>query len=187
MRRVVASALVVLLGTSASGAWAQQVSPALLEAARQAYQQGQLRQAEILAPAQVPAASETDWNNLAQLRVWDHIVCKTKDGEWHRGNFVAFSEEALSLRVGKRDVGLRRGDVVRVSLLGPPNRVKAALIGLGIGFAGGAIITAAAFRGAEDGAAAYSLLVGWLFGGIGAGVGAAAAPRSQTVIYRAKP
>lgn len=139
----------------------------------------------------MPPASETDWNNLSLLRVGARIVVETMDNIRHYGKFVAYSDEAISLREGKCEVGYRRENVVQVSLLGPPKRRKAALVGLAIGFAGGAIISAAKWAGQADlseiGKAILILGTGGVFGGIGAGVGAAVAPRPKTVIYRVGP
>jgi len=135
---------------------------------------------------------ESDWNNLNRLQVSQRIAVKTKDNITHYGHFLACSEEALSLREGKQEVGYRREEVVRVSLLGPPKRRKAALLGLAIGFAAGTVIAAAKWGGEEDftaGAKARFILgIGGLVGGVaGANVGWAVAPSTKTVIYRAKP
>ncbi len=124
---------VILLFTLVPQTWAQQVSPVLLEAARQAYQQGRQDQRSVshvwAATAQVSPASETDWNNLRQLLVGADIAVKTKDNIRHSGTFLAYSDEAISLRKGKREVSYPRKEVLRVSFLGPPNRQRGAVIG----------------------------------------------------------
>jgi len=134
---------------------------------------------------------ESDWNNLNRLQVSQRIAVKTKDNITHYGKFLAYSDEAISLREGKQEVGYRREEVVRVSLLGPPDRGKAALYGFLFTFAGATTITAAKIGGEEDlvasGKVVISVGIGALFGGIGAGIGAAAAPSSKIVIYRAQP
>jgi len=169
----------------------QDVSPRLLEAAREAYQQQQQRQPEILTPAQVqpqvPPISETDWNNLRQLRVGARIAVKTKDNIRHSGEFLAYSEEAISLRKGKREVGYRRQEVVRVLLLGAPKRSKGAKIGFLVGCAVAAGIAAAKIVAVKEDPSSAIILVpiGALGGGIGAAIGAAVTPRSKSVVYRA--
>lgn len=135
---------------------------------------------------------ESDWHNLSRLQVDQRIAVKTKDNITHYGNFLAYSEEAISLREDKQEVGYRREEVIRVSLLGPPNRRKAALLGLAIGFTTAAGITAAIVAGVGDltggGKAGYIFGIGGLVGGIaGANIGAAVARATKTVIYRAKP
>jgi len=190
MRRVVAALLVILLATPALPAWAQEVSPALLAAARQAYQQGQQKQPEILAPvqaqSQVAPASEADWNSLRQLLVGERIAVKTKDNITHTGDFVAYSDEAISLREGKREVAYRREEVLGVSLLGARKRSKWALIGFLVGFGVGAGV-GALFVARLDVGTQTVVAGGASLGGIGAGVGAGVARRSQTVVYRAGP
>jgi len=190
MRRVVAALLVILLATPALPAWAQEVSPALLRAAREAYQQEQQKQSEMLAPAlaqpQAPAPSESDWNNLRQLRVGERIAVKTKDNITHTGDFVAYSDEAISLREGKREVAYRREEVLGVSLLGARKRSKWALIGFLVGFGVGAGV-GALFVARLDVGTQTVVAGGASLGGIGAGLGAARAPRFQTLIYRAGP
>jgi len=177
--------------TLALPGWAQQVSPALLRAAQEAYQQQEQMQAAILAPAQVqPQVSpqtETDWNNLRQLRVGERIAVKTRDNIRHSGEFVAYSDEAISLRKGKREVGYRRQEVVRVLLLGAPKRSKGAKIGFLVGCAVAAGIAAAKIVAVKEDPSSAIILVpiGALGGGIGAAIGAAVTPRSKSVVYRA--
>ncbi|MFQ5817038.1 MAG: hypothetical protein ACE5H2_03660 [Terriglobia bacterium] len=192
-------ASLVLVLALATQTWAQQVSPALLKAAQEAYQRQQKQDPKILPPAQqhpaqprMSPASESDWDNLAQLQPGQRILVETMDNVRHRGTFVAYSDEAISLREDKRDVGYRRKEVLRVWRLGPPNRGKAAKIGFLSGFAVGAATAVIWwFSGdTQDGDEDYLVLLvapafGGLFGGVGAGLGAAVAPRSKTLIYRA--
>lgn len=194
LRKSVAIALLVFL---ASPGVAQEVNP-LLVTARDAHRQ-HLSQEPLLsveaqgqANPQVRPASASDWNNLARLEVGARIRLEAKDGVTRSGKFAAFSDEAISLREGKREVSYRREEVVSVSWLGSRRRGRWARIGFLIGFGGGTAALAAwgASDPADEGAmnvALISLLLGLPFGGVGAAVGALAAPRTKTLIYRAAP
>lgn len=191
--QVVALPLMALLAVPA---WAQEVSPALLPAARESYRQQFGEQSLFSGPRQaqanpqVPPASETDWNNLARLAVGARIAVKIRDEPTHSGKFLGFSEESISLREGKREIAYHREDVLRVWLLGGRNRGKAAKLGFLFPFAATVGVTFASLPSCEDDC--FLLFIGGLgigavFGGVGAAVGALVAPRSKTVIYRAAP
>ena len=80
----------------ATQAWAQEVSPALLQAAAEAYQQAkqqQLKLRPLISPLQKPGQIPlpSDWDALYQLQVGDRVLCRTRDGISHRGRFRAFS------------------------------------------------------------------------------------------------
>ena len=126
------------------------------------------------------------WENLQQLRVGQKIEVVDTNLKKLKGTFLSFSEEAISLRVGKDEVGVRRGDILRVSLRGKPKRWQSALVGMAIGAGAGLAIGASRREcGSED---AVCKLIGTVIGaGAGAGVGAAFPfiPSYQT-IYRAK-
>ncbi len=138
------------------------------------------------------ATDETGWSNLQQLRVGQKIEVVDTNLKKHKGTFLSFSEEAISLRVGKDEVGVQRRNVLRVSLREKSKRLRNALIGLAIG-AGAGVAAAeifartdqpiARFRG-EYRSIAYVVLVPVGIG-VGAGIGAAFPPGYQT-IYRAK-
>ncbi len=140
-------------------------------------------------PAQEPG--EHSWENLQQLRVGQKIEVVDTNLKKHKGTFLSFSEEAISLRVKKEEVAVQREDVFRVSLREKSKRLRNALIGLAIG--AGAGVAAAEisvrtdqpigrFRG-EYRSIAYVVLVPVGLG-VGAGIGAGF-PGYQT-IYRAK-
>ena len=142
----------------------------------------------LIAPARTPAqSSEDSWDNLRQLRPGQRVeVVDMKLSSW-QGSFIGYSEEAISLRRGKDEVAVPRADVLSVKNRKRSRRGRNALIGLGIGAAGG--LAAGAVAGAtyhEEGETGVFVLVFTPIGaGIGAGVGAAM-PAGKVTVYLAK-
>lgn len=163
MRRMMQAALFVVLAahlasaqTVARPSAAQQVSPRLLEAGREAYEQQQGQAPSLLAsrPDQEPSPQRTspmqnpspvqdvlNWENLDQLHVGDPIACRTKYGAI-RGKFRAVSSEAITLKVGKHELTLPREQVVSVRRRRRGHRGETAWLGAAIGFGAGALIGA---------------------------------------------
>ena len=141
-------------------------------------------------PSAEPGIS--DWNNLQQLRAGQRIEVVDTNLKKYKGTFLSFSEEAISLRVGKDEVGVQREDVFRVSLRKKSKRLRNALIGLAIGAGAGVAAAEISIRASEPGffserdfwQVPYVVLVSAGIA-VGAGVGAAFPPGYQT-IYRAK-
>ncbi len=141
-------------------------------------------------PSAEPGIS--DWNNLQQLRVGDKVEVVRTDLSKHKGTFLSFSDEAISLRVKKEEVGVQREDVFRVSLREKSKRLRNALIGMAIGAGAGVAAAEISIRASEPGffserdfwQVPYVVLVSAGIA-VGAGVGAAFPPGYQT-IYRAK-
>jgi hypothetical protein len=141
-------------------------------------------------PAQEPG--EHSWGNLQQVRVGQKIEVVDTNLKKLKGTFLSFSDEAISLRIGKDEVGVQREDVFRVSLRGKSKRLRNALIGMAIGAGAGVAAAEISIRASEPGffpkrafwQVPYVVLVS---AGIaaGAGIGAAFPPGYQT-IYRAK-
>ena len=148
-----------------------------------------LVEAKALQEAQPPTEPGiSDWNNLQQLRVGDKVEVVRTDLSKHKGTFLSFSDEAISLRIGKDEVGVQRPKVFRVSVREHSKRLRNTLIGLGIGAAAGAVVGVAAVAGKprQAGERRLSVVIGTLIGsGVGTVVGAALSPGYQT-IYRAK-
>jgi len=142
-------------------------------------------------PAQEPG--KHSWGNLQQLRAGQRIEVVQMNLKSLQGTFLSFSEEAISLRVGKDEVGVQREEVFRVSLRKKSKRLRNVLIGLAIG-AGAGVAAVEICAQASSGfspclgqdfrAIAYAVLVP-VGGAVGAGVGATFPPGYQT-IYRAK-
>lgn len=163
----------------------QEVSPALLQAVEEAYQQQQQEEPQILpriAPTQKPlqGVSLSAWDALYQLQVGDRVLCRTRDGISHRGRFRAFSSESITLKIGRREVGFRREQVVSVRRRGRGHRGRTALLGAVVGF--GSMAWAVTGEGVG-----LFLVGGMVFGGVGAAVGAGVGWPAETTIYRANP
>ena len=144
------------------------------------------------AQPQSPPLGESDWNNLQQVRVGQKIEVVDTNLKKLKGTFLSFSEEAISLRVKKQEVGVQREDVFRVSLRGKSKRLRNALIGMAIGAGAGVAAAEISIRASEPGffserdfwQVPYVVLVSAGIA-VGAGVGATFPPGYQT-IYRAK-
>jgi len=149
----------------------------------------------ILIPCSLPAQDKnSDWKALYDLRSGETIVLIETGMKKHVGIFSTVTEEAVQMREGSNDIGIRRGSVVRVTLLEKSHRLRNALIFGTVGAGAGAGIAAAASRcsksntsfnlcsigrGAEVAIGAAVGLVG------GAGIGTAIP--SHPTIYRAEP
>jgi len=186
--------LIVALGWHAVQVWAQaapsrqdrgELSPTLLRAAQEAYQQAkqqQLKLRPLISPLQKPGQipPPSDWDALGQLRVRDRVVCRTRDGLTHRGRFLAVSSESITLKIGKRDVGFRREQVLTVKLLSRDRRAMFALVGAAAGL--GVLVLHGAAKDESPSAAAF--VAGTLLPAVGGGL--VGRPR-KTTIYRANP
>ncbi len=169
----------------ATQVWAQEVSPALLQAVEEAYQQDQKEEPQILpriAPTQksLQGASPSAWDALYQLQVGDRVVCRTRDGATHRGRFRAFSSESVVLKIGRQEVGFRREQVLTVKLLGRDRRAMFALVGAAAGL--GVLVLHGTAKDESPSAAAF--VAGTLLPAVGGGL--VGRPR-KTTIYRANP
>ena len=134
--------------------------------------------------AQLPAEPDTsDWDNLQQLRIGDKVELVRVNLSKQKGTVLAWTEEAISLRIKGQDVTIPREEVYRVTWLSKSKRGRNALIGLGLGAAVGTLIGSAQWCSGEPGFNACTL-VGLITGsGIGAGVGVQFP--SHPTLYRA--
>ena len=126
------------------------------------------------------------WENLQQVRVGQKIEVVDTNLKKYKGTFLSFSEEAISLRVKKEEVGVQREDVFRVSLRGRPKRSTSALVGAAIGALAGLALSAVAAE-TQCGRGCMRGMATVMGAGVGAGV-AAAVPfvGGYRTIYRAK-
>jgi len=142
--------------------------------------------------AMVPAvvlgqSAEDSWSNLSRLRAGQKIQVVDMKPKAATGNFNAFSEDTISLLVGKDQISIPRANVLSVKNREGSHRRRNTLLGLAIGAAGGLAI--GAIQGAayhEEGETPVFLMV-WT--PIGAGAGAAVGavlPAGQVTVYRAK-
>jgi hypothetical protein len=139
--------------------------------------------------ALVSQTQKASWSNLDSLKAGQGIVVIESNMKRHAGEFVAVTDEMLTLKETGSEVSIKRGDVVRVSISSGFKRGKHALIGLVVGAAAGAGIGAASgsstgfLGGSSRGIAA---LVGLAIGGVSGAVIGAVVPAHKTV-YRAGP
>ncbi len=177
---------------------AQEISPALLRAAREAYEQEQQAKSTPAFAARssmqiASAATKGAWVNLSHLPVGTYISVETRDNRTHQGHFRGWSEQAITMQEARSEVTYRREEVFRVKRPGPRNRARAAKIGFGLGLLAGAVaglaIGASRPRDEDTGLqlALFSLATGGVAGGAAASIAALAAPRHETVIYQSSP
>lgn len=149
----------------------------------------------ILIPCSLHAQDKKgDWKALYALRSGEKIELFETGMKKHVGTFSTVTDEAIQMREGSSDIGIRRESVARVTLLAKSHRGRNALILGVVGAGAGAGIAAAASRcsnsntsfnlcgigrGAEVAVGAVVGLAG------GAGIGAAIP--SHPTIYRAEP
>jgi hypothetical protein len=134
------------------------------------------------------SAAETDWNNLQRLSLAARLLIERSDGTRVKGRLISVAEDALSVRKGKRVVGVTRPQVSRVWLFGETKTGKGAMIGALVGGLSWPIIHAFVFP-SERAPAAHDILPTLLFAGAGSGIGAAvgANVRERILVYRAPP
>src|SRR5260370_38924865 len=101
----------------------------------------------ILIPCSLRAKDKkSDWKALYGLRSGEKIELIETGMKKHVGTFSTVTEEAIQLREGSNDIGIRKENVARVTLLRKSHRLRNDAI-LGVGGAGaGAGIGAAALR-----------------------------------------
>ena len=149
----------------------------------------------ILIPCSLRAQNKRDdWKALYGLRSGEKIELIETGMKKHVGNFSTVTEEAIQLREGSNDIGIRKENVARVTRLEKSHRLRNALILGAVGAGAGAGIGAAASRcSSSTGSFNFCGLgrdVAVGIGGVaglagGAGIGAAIP--SHPTIYRAEP
>lgn len=149
----------------------------------------------ILIPCSLRAQDKKgNWQALYGLHSGEKIEVVETGMKKHVGTFSMVTEEAIQLREGSGDIGIRKENVVRVTALDKSHRFRNALIFGGVGAGTGAGIGAAASRcsssntsfnlcGLGRGVAVGIGAVAGLLGGAGIG----AAIPSHPTIYRAEP
>ncbi len=134
--------------------------------------------------AQLPAEPAiSDWDNLRRLRAGDKVELVRMNLSKQKGTVLAWTEEAISLRIKGQDVTIPREDVYRVTWLSKSHRARNAWIGMALGAAAGAVIGAVSANSSDfipEGFVCAGVLLG---AGAGAGVGAAFP--SHPTLYRA--
>jgi hypothetical protein len=149
----------------------------------------------ILIPCSLRAQDKKgDWKALYGLRSGEKIELIETGMKKHVGKFSTVTEEAIQLREGSNDVGIRKESVARVTRLEKSHRLRnAAILGV-VGAGAGAGIGAAASR-CSNSTGSFNLCgiargaevaVGAVIG-LAGGAGVGAAIPSHPTIYRAEP
>ncbi len=137
---------------------------------------------------QAQVSSESNWDNLQQLKPGQTIRVVLVNAQSHKGKFSSVSDAALSLTDDKVERAFHRADVLRVSTVDDGKRRRNKLIGLGIGAGAGlaaGVGTFVAFGSTVSPNHAAAGL-GAIGAGAGAGVGAALGRLSGfRTVYRA--
>jgi hypothetical protein len=146
----------------------------------------------ILLGMSLPSRAQTtqnSWEVLNTLRAGQRIEIFETNLKKHKGTFSTVTDEALQLREGGSDVGIKKENVMRVILLDKSHRLRNVLVLGAIGAGAGAGIGAASTRCSNSSDAfcglGRSIAVG-LGGvlGLAGGVGIGAAIPSHPTIYR---
>lgn len=139
-----------------------------------------------LSCASVAQTGKSSWENLRQLKVDQKIQIAETSGAKHSVYFLSASDSAIRFRenIGERSI---ERSAIRSVKLTDPRRGRNALIGLGVGAAGGAALGAATApsNGILGGKGFGAFAVGLLGAAIGAGAGAIL-PTHKT-IYSIEP
>jgi hypothetical protein len=145
----------------------------------------------VLVPGLVTAqAGEDSWDNLKQLQVGQSIEVVDTHMRSLKGDFIAFTDEVITLRQGKQERAVARPEVARVSLTvrrashRKRNMILGAAIGGGAGLTIGVLADAVA---SGESTGCTGCIVGFTAAGAGGGLGLGALSGAQyKVIYRAK-
>lgn len=102
----------------------------------------------LLTPAQTP---QNLWSALNTLHVGQRIEIVETNLKKHNGTFSTVTDEAIQVREGGSDVGIKKENVLRVTLLDKSHRLRNAFLLGGVGGGAGAGIAAAATRCSNSG------------------------------------
>ncbi len=147
----------------------------------------------ILIPCSLCAQDKkADWKALYGLRSGEKIELVETGMKKHVGTFSTVTDEAIQMREGSNDIGIRKENVARVTVLDKSHRLRNALILGAVGAGTGAGIGAVSTRcnNATDWFCGFGRSIAVGLGGLvglagGAGIGAAIP--SHPTIYRAEP
>jgi hypothetical protein len=126
---------------------------------------------------------DNSWATVEQIKLGQslRVVC-SGERTW-KGSLVRVSDDTLVLGIGGTERKVVRSEVFRIDVKG---RAKAALIGLGIGAAGGLGLSYAMANSSDGIGGAEIIAAGAVWGGaIGAGIGAARG--CWKTVYRGAP
>ncbi len=128
------------------------------------------------------------WDNLKQLQVGQPIEVVNTRLRALKGEFISYTDEAVSLRLGKQEQSVARQEVVRVSVRGASHCKRDMILGAAIG--GGTVLAIGLLidvPASNEGNGCAGCVVGFTATGAGGGLtlGALSRPEYRT-IYRAK-
>ncbi len=149
----------------------------------------------ILVPCSLRAQDKKgDWKALYNLRSGEKMELIETSMKKRVGTFSTVTEEAIQIHEGSNDIGIRKENVARVTVLDKSHRLRNALIFGVVGAGAGAGIGAAASRCSNSNTSFNFCGLGrGVAVGIGAvvglagGAGIGAAIPSHPTIYRAEP
>lgn len=149
----------------------------------------------ILIPCSLRAQDKKgDWKALYGLRSGEKVELVETGMKKHVGTFSIVTDEAIQLREGSNDIGIRKESVARVTLLEKSHRLRNTLIFGAVGVGAGAGIGAAASRCSNSNTSfnlcgigrGAEVAIGAVVG-LAGGAGLGAAIPSHPTIYRAEP
>src|SRR5216683_2370943 len=143
----------------------------------------------ILIPCSLRAQDKKpDWKALYGLRSGEKIELVETGMKKHVGTFSTVTDEAIQLREGSNDIGIRKENVARVTVLDKSHRLRNAFIFGAAGAGTGAVSTRCSNSTDSFCGLGRSIAVG-LGGlvGLAGGAGVGAAVPSHPTIYRAEP
>jgi hypothetical protein len=128
------------------------------------------------------------WSDLNRLRIGQGIEVIESNMKSHGGQFVAITDESITLRDKGTDISLKRENVARVSTSSGGRRGEHALIGLVVGGGLGAAVGALAGSSSKGIVSGKGIgaLVGIVIGAPSGALIGAVVP-AHTTIYRAAP
>jgi hypothetical protein len=138
--------------------------------------------------------AQNSWAALNTLHAGQRIEIVETNLKGHKGTFSTVTDEALQLREGGGDVGIKRDDVMRVTILDKSHRFRNALIFGAVGAGVGAGIGAATHHhvyctapcGLQNNtffSSSQAAAIGAVFG-LAGGAGIGSAIPSHPTIYR---
>ncbi len=143
----------------------------------------------ILIPCSLRAQDKkADWKALYGLRSGEKIELVETGMKKHVGTFSTVTDEAIQLREGSNDIGIRKENVARVTVLDKSHRLRNAFIFGAAGAGIGAVSTRCSNSTDSFCGLGRSIAVG--FGavvGLAGGAGVGAAVPSHPTIYRVEP
>jgi len=137
--------------------------------------------------------NRNSWDALNTLHAAQRIEVVEKNLKEHKGTFSTVSDEAIQLREGDNHVGIKRKDVMRVTLLDESHRLRNAfIVGVAVAGTGAGIGVVATRCSSTSGSLNFCGLGRGIAIGVGAltglagGAGIGAAIPSHPTVYRTK-